>query len=274
LLKAVAALLAWSPVPSDKRERRRSKQEREQAYRAAMQRRRNRRSRWVTGVAMLAALGIAFITVLSATNRSGSSSQQTATKRQATTSTTSFDTPCPKANGTSPRKDFFRRPPPFCIQPDRNYKAQIQTDVGTFVVSLDVKDAPETVNNFVFLSRYHFYDGIPFNRVKPGFIVQGGNPPAESVTGPGYVFADENVPVPPVKYRVGEMLMARDRPNSNGSQFLIIVGPEGENLPLVFSLFGEISEGMDVVRKIETDGAPDFTPKVLHTIQQVKIIES
>jgi len=262
-------------VPSDKRERRRSKQEREQAYRAAMQRRRNRRSRLVTAVAMVAALGIAFITVLSATRSTNSgSAQQTAARHGPTTSTTSFDTPCPKADGTSPRKDFFRRPPPFCIHPDREYKAQIQTDVGSFTVSFDAKDAPETVNNFVFLSRYHFYDGIPFNRVKPGFIVQGGNPPAESVTGPGYIFADENVPVPPQKYRVGQILMARDRPNSNGSQFIIIMGPEGENLPLVFSQFGEISEGMDVVRRIEADGGADFNPKVLHTIQQVKIIES
>ena len=260
-------------MPSDKRERKRSKQEQQQAYKAAMQARSRRRGRLVTGVAMIASLGIAFIGVLSFTTRD-TRRQNVATERAARTTTTSFDAPCPRADGSSARKDKFRRPPPFCINPDKQYKAQVFTDVGTFTLDLHTKDAPETVNNFVFLARYHFYDAVPFNRVKQGFIVQGGNPPGEGVTGPGYVFADENVPVPPARYEVGQVLMARDRPNSNGSQFIIIMGPEGENLPLVFGRFGTVSEGMDVVRRIEADGSPDFNPKVLHTIQKVTIIES
>lgn len=230
----------------------------------------------MTGVAMMAAMGIAFIGVFSAMNRSNRTERRSedASKQRASTTTTSPDAPCPKADGTSARKDAFRRPPRFCIDGAKNYAAEVITDSGTFTIELATKDAPETVNNFVFLSRYHFYDGIPFNRVKPGFIVQGGNPPAESVTGPGYSFADENVPQPPERYKVGQVLMARDKPNANGSQFIIIMGPEGENLPLVFPLFGTITKGMDVVRRIEADGAPDFTPKVIHTIRQIKIIES
>ena len=263
-------------MPSDKRERKRSKQERELAHQAALRRRRQRRSRLVTAVAMLAALGIAFIGVLSYTTRSGREDRVNAQgdNGRSTTSTTSPDAPCPKPDGSSARKDAFRRPPRFCIDAGRSYSADMITDVGTFTIELATKDAPETVNNFVFLSRYHFYDGIPFNRVKPGFIVQGGNPPAESVTGPGYSFADENVPKQPERYKVGQVLMARDKPNANGSQFIIIMGPEGENLPLVFPLFGTITKGMDVVRKIEADGAPDFNPKVIHTIRQVIINES
>ena len=261
-------------MPSDKRDRRRaSKQVRDQAYAAAMQRRKRRQGRLVTGMAMVAALGIGFIGVLSYMGRD-EPSNASSDRPRATTSTTGFDTPCPKADGTSPRKDSFRRPPPFCIDTAKEYKAEVLTDVGTFVIELNAKDAPETTNNFVFLARYHFYDAIPFNRVKPGFIVQGGNPPGEGVTGPGYMFADENVPVAPQRYQVGQVLMARDRPNSNGSQFIIIMGPEGENLPLVFGQFGVVSDGMDVVRRIEADGSPDFNPKVLHTIQKVTIIES
>jgi cyclophilin family peptidyl-prolyl cis-trans isomerase len=261
-------------VPSDKRERKRSKQERELAHQAAIQRRRQHRSRLVTGVAMLAALGIAFIGVLSYTTRSNSSDRVADPGTQATTSTSSPDAPCPKADGSSARQDAFKRPPRFCINAAKNYDAQLTTDAGAFTIELNTRDAPETVNNFVFLARYHFYDGIPFNRVKPGFIVQGGNPPAESVTGPGYSFADENVPTQPARYQVGQILMARDKPNANGSQFIIIMGPEGENLPLVFPLFGKITKGMDVVRRIEADGAPDFNPKVIHTIRQVTIVES
>ncbi|MEY2477926.1 MAG: hypothetical protein QOG87_3241 [Actinomycetota bacterium] len=263
-------------MPSDKRARKQlSKQERQLAHQAALQRKRRHRSRLVTGVAMLAAMGIAFIGVLSYTTRENAGRNgENPSNQQATTTTTSPDAPCPKADGSSARKDAFKRPPRFCIDAAKNYIAEVTTDAGVFSIELNTKDAPETVNNFVFLARYHFYDGIPFNRVKPGFIVQGGNPPAESVTGPGYSFADENVPTQPARYQIGQILMARDKPNANGSQFIIIMGPEGENLPLVFPLFGRITAGMDVVRKIEADGSPDFNPKVLHTIRQVTIVES
>lgn len=263
-------------MPSDKRARKQlSKQERQLAHQAALQRKRRKRGRLVTGVAMIAAMGIAFIGVLSYTTRSERTERRSedASNQRASTTTTSPDAPCPKADGSSARRDKFRRPPRFCIDGAKDYEAQVITDVGTFTIDLDTKNAPETVNNFVFLARYHFYDGIPFNRVKPGFIVQGGNPPGEGVTGPGYSFADENVPTQPERYQVGQILMARDKPNANGSQFIILMGPEGENLPLVFPLFGKISKGMDVVRTIEADGSDDFNPKVIHTIRQIVIIE-
>jgi cyclophilin family peptidyl-prolyl cis-trans isomerase len=239
-----------------------------------MDRRRGRRGKLVTGVAMVASLGIAFLTVLSYTSRSSKSDLAANKKAPATTTTTSLEAPCPRADGQSARRDQFKLPPRLCINPTHSFRADVLTDVGTYSMELNARAAPQTVNNFVFLSRYHFYDAVPFNRVKPGFIVQGGNPPGEGITGPGYVFADENVPAPPAKYKVGNILMARDRPNSNGSQFIIIMGPEGENLPLLFSLFARVSGGMDVVRRIEADGSPDFAPKVIHTIQKVTIIES
>jgi cyclophilin family peptidyl-prolyl cis-trans isomerase len=258
-------------VPSDKRERKRSKQERDLAYRAAAVRRRRRRGRLTTMVAMVAALGIGFITLLSFV---GEDDQQALDADQ-TTSTTGFDAPCPRVDGTSTRRSSFRRPPPFCINPNRDYKARVETDVGTFVIDLDEENAPETTNNFVFLARYHFYDAVPFHRVRTGFVIQGGNPPGEGVIGPGYMFADENVPKPPDVYQIGQVLMAEERANTNGSQFLIISGIQGTQLPLAFPLFGTVSEGMDVIAKIDADGGKEvFDPVVPHTIIKMTILES
>jgi cyclophilin family peptidyl-prolyl cis-trans isomerase len=256
-------------VPSDKRERKRSKQERDLAYRAAARRRRRRRGRFATFTAIVATVGVGFITLLSFVQADSDSDQL-----EATTSTTGFDAPCPRADGGSTRRSSFRRPPKFCINPSRDYKARVETDIGTFVIDLDEEHAPETVNNFVFLARYHFYDAIPFHRVRPGFVIQGGNPPGEGVIGPGYMFADENIPKPPDVYQIGQVLMAEERANTNGSQFLVVSGIQGTQLPLAFPLFGTVVEGMDVIAKIDADGGPDFTPKVTHTIIKMTILET
>jgi cyclophilin family peptidyl-prolyl cis-trans isomerase len=259
-------------VPSDKRERKRSKQERDLAYRAAAVRRRRRRGRFAMFVAMVATLGIGFISLLSFIQTDSDTEGDLAAGD--TTSTTGFDAPCPRADGGSARRSSFRRPPKFCIDPSKDYKAKVETDIGTFVIDLDEEHAPETVNNFVFLARYHFYDGIPFHRVRPGFVIQGGNPPGEGVIGPGYMFADENVPKPPDVYQIGQALMAQERANTNGSQFLIVSGIQGTQLPLAFPLFGKVTDGMDVIAKIDADGGEDFTPKVPHTIIKMSILES
>jgi cyclophilin family peptidyl-prolyl cis-trans isomerase len=263
-------------VPSEKRERKRSKQERDQAYKAAALRKRRRRGKMGMAVAILAALGIGFVSILSfATDPE--EEPQVASNAGPTTTTTGFDAPCPRADGTSPRRNSFRRPPPFCINPAHSYRARVETDVGTFVIDLDAEKAPETTNNFVFLARYHFYDQVPFHRVQRGFVIQGGNPPGEGITGPGYTFADENIPRPPDGYRVGQVLMAQERSNQNGSQFIIITGDRAvQQLPLFFSLFGNVSLGTDVISKIDADGGepPEFTPKVTHTVIKVTIQES
>ena len=90
------------------------------------------------------------------------------------------DTPCPAADGSSPKRQQFDGPPPMCIDPSKRYTAEMVTSKGTMTIALDPAAAPRTVNNFVVLSRYHYYDGIVFHRVIPGFVVQGGDP-----TGPG-----------------------------------------------------------------------------------------
>lgn len=164
------------------------------------------------------------------------------------------DTPCPKGDGTSARTTQFAKPPPVCISPSRTYTADVSTTKGKFTIVLDAKGAPNTVNNFVVLSRYHFFDGITFHRIIPGFVVQGGDPLATGSGGPGYKFDDE---LPKAgAYKVGSVAMANSGPNTNGSQFFIITGDAGVQLPPSYSLFGTVSEGMDVVHNIESAGSP------------------
>ena len=84
--------------------------------------------------------------------------------------------PCPAADGSSPKQQTIRRPPPMCIDPAKRYTATMVTSKGTLTIALDPIAAPDTVNNFVFLARYHYYEGIVFHRIIPGFVLQGGDP--------------------------------------------------------------------------------------------------
>ena len=111
------------------------------------------------------------------------------------------------------------------IDADKRYTATMATSKGTIVIALDPIAAPKTVNNFVFLARYHYYDGVVFHRIIPGFVMQGGDPEGTGRGGPGYKFADE-LPKPG-RYQVGSLAMANAGPNTNGSQFFIITGATG-----------------------------------------------
>ena len=121
----------------------------------------------------------------------------------------------------------------------------ITTPKGTIRFNLFADDAPLAVSNFVFLTGKKFYDGLTFHRVEPGFVVQGGDPNGNGTGGPGYQFADE-----PVKrsYTRGIVAMANAGPNTNGSQFFIMLG--NTPLPPSYTIFCEVTEGMDVVDKI------------------------
>ena len=103
------------------------------------------------------------------------------------------------------------------------------TSKGTIVIGFDPIAAPKSVNNFVFLARYHYYEGIVFHRVIPGFVLQGGDPTGTGRGGPGYQFEDE-LPKPG-RYELGSLAMANAGPNTNGSQFFVISGPSGVRLP-------------------------------------------
>jgi len=178
---------------------------------------------------------------------------------------------CPAPDGSSPKTQRFDGPPPMCIDPARRYSAKIATTKGTIVISLDPLAAPKTVNNFVFLARYHFFDGVVFHRVIPGFVLQGGDPTGTGTGGPGYRFEDE-LPKPG-RYELGSLAMANAGPNTNGSQFFVISGPSGSRLPPQYSLFGKVVKGMDVVSAIDATGTPSGKPKERVVIESVTITE-
>lgn len=178
---------------------------------------------------------------------------------------------CPPADGTSERTTSFASAPPMCLTPGADYTAVITTDAGEVTVDLLEDAAPETVNNFVFLARNHYYDGIGFHRVIPGFMIQGGDPQGTGSGGPGYEFADE---LPAAgEYEIGSMAMANAGPDTNGSQFFIVTGDAGVSLPPDYSLFGTVTEGMETVTAIEADGSSQGTPSTTHTIESVEIFE-
>jgi cyclophilin family peptidyl-prolyl cis-trans isomerase len=160
----------------------------------------------------------------------------------------------------------------MCIDPDKRYTAEIVTTKGTMTVALDPVAAPMTVNNFVVLARYHFYDGVSFHRVIPGFVLQGGDPEGTGKGGPGYRFEDE-LP-PPGRYEVGSLAMANAGPNTNGSQFFVISGPDGVRLPPSYSLFGKVVKGQDVVATIDAVGTKSGTPKEQVVIESVTVTEA
>jgi cyclophilin family peptidyl-prolyl cis-trans isomerase len=158
------------------------------------------------------------------------------------------------------------------IHPDKRYTATMVTSHGTMVIALDPLAAPKTVNSFVFLARYHYYDGVIFHRIIPGFVLQGGDPTGTGTGGPGYKYADE-LPAPG-KYQVGSLAMANAGPNTNGSQFFVISGPDGAGLPPLYSLFGAVVTGGDVVTTINDLGTRSGTPKERVVIESVTIAES
>lgn len=180
--------------------------------------------------------------------------------------------PCPNSDGSSPKQQSFEGPPPMCIDRSKRYSARMVTSKGTLSIALDPVGAPLTVNNFVFLSRYHYYDGIVFHRIIPGFVLQGGDPTGTGTGGPGYRFADE-LPQPG-RYELGSLAMANAGPDTNGSQFFVISGPSGMRLPPQYSLFGKVVTGMDVVAAIDAVGTQSGTPTERVTIESVTISEA
>jgi cyclophilin family peptidyl-prolyl cis-trans isomerase len=181
--------------------------------------------------------------------------------------------PLPKLDGSSPRYTKFSAAPPFCINTTKTYTAVMTTDIGPMTIKLLPKDAPVTVNNFVFLAGYHYFDGIVFHRVIPGFVNQGGDPTGTGTGGPGYTFKDE-LPSSNAAYGAGAVAMANSGPNTNGSQFFIVMPGGGSQLQPLYSTFGQVTSGLPVAQKINSDGTQGGTPAKYHKILKVTITET
>ena len=139
-------------------------------------------------------------------------------------------------------------PPEMQIDAEKNYSVSIETSKGNIEVDLFAADAPTTVNNFVFLAREGFYDGVTFHRVIENFMIQGGDPTGSGSGGPGYRFADE-FDGNPNKHEAGSLSMANAGPGTNGSQFFICHGSQ-PHLDGRHTVFGKVTAGQDIVDAI------------------------
>jgi len=160
-------------------------------------------------------------------------------------------------------------PPAMTIDQNKQYTATIETNYGSIVLKLLPKEAPLAVNNFVFLARQGFYDGVKIHRIEKGFVIQGGDPTGTGSGTPGYRFADEKVTR---DYVAGTLAMANAGANTNGCQFFITLADVA--LPKAYTIFGLVTKGMDVVLKIgdlPTKAMPGGTHAPTGDVHMVKV---
>jgi cyclophilin family peptidyl-prolyl cis-trans isomerase len=145
----------------------------------------------------------------------------------------------------------WSKAPDMIIDPKKSYEAEMTTSKGKFTIQLFAKEAPKTVNNFVFLAKEGFYDNVTFHRIIKSFMIQTGDPLGNGSGGPGYRFEDElNTPY---KYEEGTVAMANSGANTNGSQFFICTGPDAVfslNARPNYTIFGKVTAGIENVQKI------------------------
>ena len=141
----------------------------------------------------------------------------------------------------------YTEQPAMRIDPAKDYSGSLETNKGTIKVELFPDDAPLTVNNFVCLAEDGYFNNTPFHRIVKGFVIQGGDPTGTGSGGPGYKFADEPVTR---DYERGTLAMANAGPNTNGSQFFIVLDDLRGKLPKNYTIFGRVTDGMDVVDAI------------------------
>ena len=278
-------------MPSEKRARQRAAREARLAAEAQHKKQRRRIRNVVIVVVVAAAIvGIAFA-VSSGNNGSGKKGA-TSTTAKATTSTTSaaqaadaklqvqanavaVKAGCPVSTSARVNTQHYSSAPPMTIDTSRNYSATVVTTTGTFDVALDAKTAPKTVNNFVFLAGRGYYHCVIFHRVIPSFMDQTGDPTGTGTGGPGYAIRDELPAKASPQYPLGSVAMANSGPNTGGSQFFVVAGPEGESLSPDYALFGMVTSGMDVVDTINQQGsAQGVPPDVTQRIISITIHES
>ncbi len=165
--------------------------------------------------------------------------------------------------------------PEMVIDPSKKYTVVMKTSDGDITIELDAKDTPKTVNNFVFLAKSGFYDGLTFHRIIKDFMIQGGDPKGDGTGGPGYKFPDEPITK---DYLPGTIAMANSGKDTNGSQFFIMTSDySGGKLPKNYVIFGNVTSGMDTVQKIaatpveKSAGGEESKPKEKVVIESIEI---
>ncbi|HEY7946152.1 MAG TPA: peptidylprolyl isomerase [Acidimicrobiales bacterium] len=289
-------------MPSDKRARKRAARE---AKIAAMQRQQKRRStvrRTITVLVLVAVAAGIYVLVGGSSPKSTAGKPGTSTTVASSTTTTvpvttttlataqtaadaaAVAAGCPHDPTQVLKPATYKSAPAMAIDTTKTYTATVKTDVGTFVITFDAKQSPISVNSFVFLAQKGFFNCVSFHRVIPGFVVQGGDPTGTGTGGPGYQYAEKGpTPAanPAMQYPLGSVAMANSNspatadPNTNGSQFFIVTGAQGESLPPDYTLFGQVTSGMNVVDEISADGSSSGTPPtVTHRMLTVTVSSS
>ncbi len=164
------------------------------------------------------------------------------------------------------------------LNPHKTYRAIVNTNKGAFTVTFYPKQAPVTVESFIFLAQHRYFDGISFHRVLPGFVIQGGDPTGTGLCGPGYQFGTENTRA---GYRRGTLAMARaSDPHSNGSQFFVVL-KDNTGLSPDYTVFGKVTNGMAAVDRIaavplgpNADGSEQSVPKEKVYMKTVRVTAS
>jgi cyclophilin family peptidyl-prolyl cis-trans isomerase len=274
-------------VPTEKRQRQKAgRQARLEAEQKATKRKQNTRRIITVAVVAVVVFGISYLIF-----KPGKKSTAATTTTKPAVSTTTKPAPaggsgdktpsaittsadCPTNFSATLNKPSYSAYPPMTIDATKTYTATITTDIGPFTVQLDPKTAPKAVNSFVFLANQHFFDCITFHRVIPSFVDQTGDPTGTGTGGPGYQFADELPKTAAPQYPLGSLAMANSGANTNGSQFFIVAGTQGESLAPSYTLFGKVTAGMDVVNKINAAGASSGTPTTLHRMVSVNVTAS
>ena len=179
---------------------------------------------------------------------------------------------CAPVDGSGEQVQKFAAAPKLCIDAAKTYTALISTNKGDLTIVLDPTVAPGTVNNFVNLARSKYFDGTVCHRAIPTFVVQCGDPTATGSGGPGYAIADE-LPTEGA-YKLGSLAMANSGPNTNGSQFFIISGEQGMTLPPNYSLFGQVTTGLDTtLPALDKAGNSDPASNGVPPTEELKIIK-
>lgn len=286
-----------SAVPSAKRARQRAARQARQAELERKKKNRQFRRRALVGVvAVAAAVGIYFA-VSSGSSKTHSSAAKAGTTAPATAAQAAADQQaadkaavaagCPSDPKTALHKPTYTAAPAMTIDTADTYTATVKTDVGTFTMALDATQSPVAVNSFVFLADKGFFNCTTFWRAGQGFMIQGGDPTGTGTGGPGYHFTEAGPAAaadPSTQYPLGAVALANSNnpattdPTTNGSQFFVVSGPDGESLGNDYVLFGQVTSGMKVVDEIAAQGgsASDnyAPPKVVHRMLKVTISTS
>jgi cyclophilin family peptidyl-prolyl cis-trans isomerase len=177
---------------------------------------------------------------------------------------------------STPAETATPKQPYTALDPAKSYVAKVSTSMGTFDIALDAKRAPKTGGSFKHLADTKFYDGLTFHRIVPDFVIQGGDPKGDGSGGPDY--SVQETPPSDLRYTKGVVAMAKtqtEAPGTSGSQFFVVTGAGGEQLPPDYALLGEVTKGIDVVEKIGKVKADQATgmPSTKVTIKSIRVTE-